>query len=86
MRPTPEWAILADDRILEYLDENGAASPQIIKDAIRDRWGAEHIGNRLRDHLTPHELTERVGRGVYRITDRGRAYLAGDLDAEELEE
>ncbi|ELZ06916.1 hypothetical protein C480_07812 [Natrialba aegyptia DSM 13077] len=31
------------------------------------------------------ELVDRVDEGLYRITDRGRAYLAGELDAEDLE-
>nr|WP_243700388.1 winged helix-turn-helix domain-containing protein [Halorussus pelagicus] len=37
--------------------------------------------------LADHGLLEKVEgkRGYYRITDRGRAYLAGDLDAEDLE-
>nr|WP_321169306.1 ArsR family transcriptional regulator [Halorubrum sp. 2020YC2] len=38
--------------------------------------------------LDEHGLVERTSekRGYYRVTERGRAYLAGDLDADDLEE
>ncbi|ELY80191.1 hypothetical protein C486_09305 [Natrinema gari JCM 14663] len=37
--------------------------------------------------LVDHGLLERVDedRGYYRITERGRQYLEGELDAEDLE-
>jgi len=74
-----------DDRILEILDESGLIlSPSIISanlDLTR-----QHVSSRLSE-LREHGLVESVdtGRGHYQITDRGRAYLAGELDAEELE-
>jgi len=74
-----------DDRILEILDESGLIlSPSIISanlDLTR-----QHVSSRLSE-LREHSLVESVntGRGHYRITDRGRAYLEGEIDAEELE-
>ncbi len=74
-----------DDRILEILEESGLIlSPAIISanlDLTR-----QHVSSRLSE-LQEHGLVEsaETGRGHYRITDRGRAYLAGDLDADELE-
>lgn len=43
------------------------------------------IGQRLRE-MVRHDLVERYDdEPGYRITDRGRAFLAGDLDADNLE-
>jgi hypothetical protein len=35
--------------------------------------------------LARHGLLERVHRGLYRLTDDGRAYLDEELDASDLE-
>ncbi|QSG08885.1 Transcriptional regulator, MarR family [Halapricum desulfuricans] len=43
------------------------------------------MARRLSD-LVEADLVEKVDDGLYRIADKGRAYLAGDLDADELEE
>ncbi|WP_321166973.1 winged helix DNA-binding protein [Halobaculum gomorrense] len=73
-----------DDRILELLDESGLIlSPAIISanlDITR-----QHISNRLAE-LADHGLVQRTstGRGHYRITDKGREYLAGELDEDEI--
>ncbi len=52
-------------------------------------FGVGPIGDRKRRlrELAEHGLLEKAEdkRGYYRITDRGRAYLAGELDADELE-
>lgn len=74
-----------DDRILEILEESGLIlSPAIISanlDLTR-----QHVSARLSE-LREHGLVEstETGRGHYRITNRGRAYLSGDLDEEQLE-
>lgn len=73
-----------DDRILELLDESGLIlSPSII--AANIELTRHHVSARLSE-LKDHELVESVdtGKGHYRITERGRAYLAGDLDVDEL--
>ena len=35
--------------------------------------------------LRRHLFFERISRGLYRLTDEGRAYLDGELDAADLE-
>jgi len=72
-----------DDRILEILDESGLIlSPSVMSvnlDYSRS-WISERVGK-----LVEGGLVEQVDDGYYRITDRGRAYLSGEINAEELE-
>lgn len=79
----------ADDRILEFLQNEGnrelIATPGMIE--LNIDYGKTHISNRLgvlRDAVLVEYHDET--RGAYCITDRGRAYLAGELDAEDLED
>lgn len=69
----------ADDRILEYLWTEGKATPKLIADDHRIEFGSEYIGRRLQ-LLAEAELIERVGRGIYTLSDRGEDYLTGRLD------
>jgi len=72
-----------DDRILELLEESGLIlSPAVMaKNLDYSRsWVSERTGR-----LVQAGLVEQVDDGYYRVSDRGRAYLAGELDAEELE-
>lgn len=73
----------ADERILEYLATEGNAQPSMISRDDRIEFDNQYINQRLWQ-LTDAGLTQKVGRGVYRITDRGEAYLAGEFDAREL--
>lgn len=86
MRARVEWMQYpGDDRILEILEESGLIlSPSIISANLD--LNRHHVSSRLSE-LLEHDLVERTstGKGHYRITDRGRAYLAGEIDAEELE-
>jgi len=71
-----------DERILEELDEEGNLTPQALDD-----FGVtvpNHASNRL-SAMAKYGLVERISRGLYRITNDGEAFLAGDLDASELE-
>jgi len=74
-----------DDRLLEYLDQEGVGTPK----SISDEWGLDYhretVGGRLR-LLSKASLVERIGRGVYRITGEGTEYLAGTRDLRDLEE
>jgi len=73
-----------DDRILELLEESGLIlSPAVMaKNLDYSRsWVSERTGK-----LVQSGLVEQVDDGYYRISDRGRAYLAGELDADELEQ
>lgn len=76
----------ADDRLLEFLSEEGPHSPSKIESDDRVRYGSEYIGRRLRNHLEPHGLVSNVGNGVYSITEVGKQYLAGELDVTKLEQ
>ena len=72
-----------DDEILELLAEcDLTLSPNVIAYNIeRDRSGV----NKRCSTLTNHGLLNKPERGLYCITDEGRAYLEGELDASELD-
>jgi predicted transcriptional regulator len=70
--------ILLDDRILEFLSEEGPHSPSKIAQDDRIFYGSQHVGNRCRK-LAKYGLVRNVGNGVYNITDVGGRYLAGDV-------
>jgi predicted transcriptional regulator len=76
-----------DRDILEKL-ENGdedelALTPALI--AVNTDWGHQTIREHMSD-LRGHGLIEYYDkkRGIYCISDLGREYLAGNVDAEEL--
>ena len=72
-----------DDRIPELLDESGLVlTPAVIANNLEcTRNRASRRGGKLADA----GLVEPVDSGYYRITERGRAYLAGELTADGLE-
>ena len=82
LRLPADWMKPIDDRLLEYLDAEGTATPKSIADDSRIDYDRQYIGVRLRT-LQETGLIEKVGRGVYRITDRGQGYLAGVEDLRE---
>jgi len=74
----------ADERILEFLHEKDiVASPSVI--AANIDYTGEYISRRCRS-LTDAGLMQRVDPTNYRITEKGERFLAGDLDAANLEE
>ena len=74
----------ADDRILETLDDSDLTlSPHIL--AVNTDYTRQHITNRL-SQLVDAKLVEKVDIGLYQITEKGRKYLTGELDAEDLED
>jgi predicted transcriptional regulator len=75
--------ILADERILEFLNEEGPRAPSKIAEDPRILYKAQHVGNRCR-LLAKARLLRQVGNGVYNITERGKKYLNGELDLSEL--
>lgn len=83
MRLSADWMSIADDRILEFLDEEGPRSPSKIQEDGRVRFTRQHINNRCKI-LEAHNLVQNLGNGVYSITDSGKEYLAGNLDANGL--
>lgn len=72
-----------DDRILETLESSGLTlSPRVI--AENTDYSGNYINKRIR-RLADAGLVERMDEGLYRISELGQDYLAGDLDAEDLE-
>jgi len=78
----------ADDAILEFLLNEGnkpiVANPGVIEANLA--YQISHVRSRLRE-LDEAGLVEYFDedRALYQITDRGRAYLAGELDANDLD-
>lgn len=73
-----------DDRLLEYLDVKGDGTPSSILDDGGFDYHRKTAGRRL-ILLNDVDLVDRIGRGVYRITPKGRAYLAGQEDLRDVE-
>lgn len=72
---------IVDERILEYLNENDAGSPSEIKEAGELSYHPAYIAERARK-LADKDFIRRISaKGVYQITERGEAYLAGEYDA-----
>lgn len=91
MRPRVSWMTNNDDIILEFLEEYELAlSPRSIEYNAKTRHGTDvsysTINRRLK-YLIDAKLVDKEypDGGFYSITDKGRAYLAGELDAKELE-
>lgn len=84
MRPRISWMTRGDDRILEFLHEKDIkCTPKVL--ALNIEFSQQYVNERLR-HLREADLVERIDRGVYQITDRGRRYLSGDLEEDERDE
>lgn len=84
MRKSGKWMVLLDDRILELLaeEDNQYMAPSDIADDNRIHYTSQHVGRRCKK-LAEHGLLQSVGRGVYTITEEGRAYLEGEYNAAE---
>lgn len=83
MREFPSWMNPADERILEYLRDEGMGTPKMIADRL-DKHN-NYMGERLRE-LTDRGLVERPSRGVYKITETGIDWLDEKLPVEDLED
>lgn len=71
-----------DERILEVLGTGLELGPTTIARNIdRHRTGV----NRRLSTLVEYGLVKKVDEGYYEITDAGERYLAGELDADDLE-
>lgn len=76
----------ADYYILEFLKKvDGVQKPACIAPNIGppDGYNSKYVGTRCR-HLTDIGLVANAGNGMYRITGRGRDYLDGNIDDEDL--
>jgi len=82
MRSRVPWMTSADNRILEFLHEKDiVATPHVISANID--YSQQYVNERVRI-LAQNELVEQTEGALYQITDRGQAYLTGDLDAKDL--
>lgn len=85
MRLSADWMVGADDRILEYLSEDGPATPSAMAEDERMRFSRTHINQRC-IKLTKYGFLLNLGNGVYQVTEQGEKYLAEELDAESVDE
>ncbi|WP_199174834.1 hypothetical protein [Halegenticoccus soli] len=88
VRKHARWMAHPDDRILEYLCLRGPRRlfplhRELAEVATEMDYPRVYLEARL-ERLTGHGLLDRRPDGNYEITDAGRAYLAGELDAGEL--
>lgn len=87
-RPRVGWMTNADDHILEFLLNEGnreiVASPRVIAENIDFNPGyvRQRMAKLLEKGLVDYYDKDA---GIYQITDRGRDYLAGKLDKDDLE-
>jgi hypothetical protein len=74
----------ADDRILEFIAEEGPSTPTQMHEDGRVRFSRTYINTRCKI-LEDNGFLVNFGNGVYQITKRGENYLSGEFDAAELE-
>lgn len=87
MRQPADWMVLTDNQILEAIRDEGNMTPLALSkegEIPRISIGRKYAGERCRK-LLEYGLLEKVDRGLYRLTDDGRAYLNEQLDASTLE-
>lgn len=72
-----------DDRILEFLREEGPSTPKKMFDDGRVRFSRPYINVRCKE-LAEYGLLNHLGNGVYVITEQGEQYLKGELDTQDL--
>ena len=85
MRRNAEWMTIADERILEFLSEEGPRQPKQIATDDRITFSNQYIGQRCRT-LASYGLVQNLGNGLYAITNPGKQYLVGELDVRDLSE
>lgn len=82
MRPRVDWMTQADNQILEFLDEKSiVATPKVI--AANIDYTPQYVNERI-PLLAENDLVENTGKALYQITNRGRQYLAGELNKNDL--
>jgi Mn-dependent DtxR family transcriptional regulator len=79
-----DWMTHTDERIMERLEEGGPATPKNVATGLER--STEYVADRCRQLETRGLLAPADSAGSYRLADRGEAYLAGEIDAEELDD
>lgn len=81
MRKQGAWMSKWDDRIIEYVYEQGSGAPTEISECGHIPISKQYASARLSE-LGERGLLESLGNGVYQITERGWSYLGGGYNAE----
>lgn len=81
MRKSGTWMTIWDDRILETLRKEGGKPVGELAEEDGIRISHSSVSRRCKK-LAEHGLLTPLGNGVYTITDRGKAYLDEEYDAE----
>lgn len=81
MRQSGTWMTIWDDRILEIIREEDAGRVGDLTERDGIRISQSSVSRRCKK-LAEHGLLTPLGNGVYTITDRGKAYLDEEYDAE----
>ena len=79
-RASADWMKREDERILEYLDDEGLSTARLISREAFKNIRPGHVTERL-EKLRDAELVAKSGFSSYELTEEGQRYLAGDLDA-----
>ncbi|WP_436931687.1 winged helix-turn-helix domain-containing protein [Halosimplex halobium] len=82
MRPRVDWMNQTDDRILELLEESGLELSPVVISRNLD-YSRSWVSQRL-TKLSEADLVTVADGSYYSITDKGRNYLDGELDADEI--
>ena len=88
MRRRPEWMTLSDSVILKFLAEQNLELPPkaLFRNLNRHGQSIGYSTVRLRTRELEEEgYLEKDEDGYYEISEKGRAWLAGELEDEELE-
>lgn len=91
MRPRVDWMTGSDDSILELLDESDVALPPRGIEINLQQAGVSISNRTIKRRLKKlHDwgLVDLINEksSYYAITEKGREYLSGDLNASELED
>lgn len=78
--------VRADEHILRFMHrcDEGRAYLSCKVVAANISYDRQYVNKRIRNQLVAHDLVRDVGDGLYQLTDRGRAWVRGELDPEEL--
>jgi predicted transcriptional regulator of viral defense system len=85
MRKSGSWMTIWDDRILEFIEEEGSASPKELEDSGYFDVTKAHLSKRM-NRLAEKDFLVPLANGVYLISDKGEAYLNEELDASKLDD
>jgi hypothetical protein len=83
VRKRADWMTRVDEEILETMRDEGNMTPQVLEERY-DITAANYARDRMTE-MARYGLVEKLGRGLYRLTDDGRAFLDEEFDASELE-